>query len=273
MRNAILLLLATLTLGSAAAQQSGVTRVFSDNEELRYVVSYRARLVPNTEVATVVFKVSPDTVGETPALRIYANGTVMKFFRWFFDMSDTYNTWLDRNTLRPLRFNSNLKEGGYRFSSSFQYDWQAMEARTSYRKNDMSKDERRTIPLSETSYDGIALFFNLRNMDESLLTEGREQTLELLLQDTVRTVHYTYRGREVKKIKGLGNVRTLKFTLNLVASTGESFEDGTELALWISDDRNRIPLLVETPIRVGSVRARIEGYSNLKYKLDCVIPK
>lgn len=273
MRNTILLLLAILAFDSAAAQDSEASRVFSDDEELRYVVSYRAKLVPNTEVATVVFRVSPDTVGNTPALRIYANGTVMKFFRWFFDMSDTYNTWLDRTTLRPIQASSNIKEGNYRFSSFFNYDWQEMVARTSYRNHKMSEDEHRTIPLGEKSYDGIALFFNLRGMDESLLAEGREQQLQMLLQDTVRTVYYTYRGREIKKIKGLGNVRTLRFTLNLVTSTGESFEDGTELKLWISDDRNRIPLLVETPIRVGSVRARLDGYSNLKYEFDCVIPK
>lgn len=273
MKRALIFLATAAAIWSAAAQTTPPRRVFSENEELRYVVSYKAKLIPNTEVATVVFRVSPDTVGSVPAYKIYANGSVMKFFRWFFDMSDTYHTWLESSTLRPLRFTSDIHEGNYRFTSRFDYDWEEGVARTAYRNLKVSEPRRKVIPIGPETYDGIALFFNLRGTDERLLVQGREQKLSMLLQDTVRTVYYTYRGREVKKIKSLGSARTLKFTLNLVTSTGESFEDGTELTLWISDDRNRIPLLVETPIRVGSVRARLDGYDNLKYDLDCIISK
>ena len=45
----------------------------------------------------------------------------------------------------------------------------------------------------------------------------------------------------------------------------ELFKDGSEFTIWISDDRNKIPLYLESPIRVGSVRVRLLNVSNLKY--------
>lgn len=82
---------------------------------------------------------------------------------------------------------------------------------------------------------------------------------------------YRFLGREVKNIRGTGKFRTLKFRCELATSTGESFEDGSEFTIWISDDRNRIPLYVESPIRVGSIRARLISWKNLKYPLDSKI--
>ena len=52
------------------------------------------------------------------------------------------------------------------------------------------------------------------------------------------------------------------------AETGESFDDGSEFFIWISDDRNKIPIFFESPIRVGSVRAYISSYEGLRYPLE-----
>ncbi|MFY8047100.1 MAG: DUF3108 domain-containing protein [Chitinophagaceae bacterium] len=37
--------------------------------------------------------------------------------------------------------------------------------------------------------------------------------------------------------------------------------------IWISDDRNHIPLRVESPITVGSVKVDMMGFNNLRYPL------
>ena len=95
--------------------------------------------------------------------------------------------------------------------------------------------------------------------------------MNLVLEDTIRPIRYRFLGREVKNIRGTGKFRTLKFRCELATSTGESFEDGSEFTIWISDDRNRIPLYVESPIRVGSIRARLISWKNLKYPLDSKI--
>lgn len=121
------------------------------------------------------------------------------------------------------------------------------------------------MPLSEVSYDAVALFFNLRCEDANSFKVGEVRTLEMVLSDTIRRINFRLAAREVRNIKGLGKFRTLKFVCELATSSGESFKDGSEFTIWISDDRNKIPLYLESPIRVGSVRVRLLNVSNLKY--------
>ncbi len=244
---------------------------FADGEKLTYVVSYKAALIPNTEVAEVVFKTSRARVEGVPTYRIYANAKTFAFFKWFFTLDDTYETWLDVETLRPVKFANDIRENKYRYYSSYQYDWDKMVVNTTYRKLRWPADRYKTMPLSPVSFDALALFYNLRSTDASTFQPGVGRTLEMVLDDTIRRIEYKFLGRETRKIAGLGTFRTLKFSCQLATSSGESFEDGSEFFLWISDDENKIPLYIESPIRVGSIRGKLERYEGLKYKLSSKI--
>ena len=52
---------------------------------------------------------------------------------------------------------------------------------------------------------------------------------------------------------------------------GSVFKGGENLTVWITNDRNKVPVFVETPIIVGSVKVRLQAYDNLKYPLDSKI--
>jgi len=53
----------------------------------------------------------------------------------------------------------------------------------------------------------------------------------------------------------------------VTSAPGESFDEGAQFYIWISDDLNRIPLQMQSPIRVGSVRIRLTGHSGLRHPL------
>ncbi|MDE6710833.1 MAG: DUF3108 domain-containing protein, partial [Alistipes sp.] len=95
--------------------------------------------------------------------------------------------------------------------------------------------------------------------------------LQMILQDTIRSIRYRFLGREVKKIRNIGKFRTLKFDCQLGTSEGYSFTDGTVFFIWISDDDNKIPLYIESPVRVGSINGYISGYKGLKYPLTSLV--
>lgn len=253
-------------LSSASAQKISAEPSFADGEKLMYAVSYKIGFI-NTDVAEVVFITTLTKRNSRPTFNIYANGKVFPKFNWFFDLNDTYISLLDAQSLKPVEFSTELREGKYRFSSHYNYDWRNQTVHTTYRNHKNANPTVRTIPLTSNSLDPLALFYNLRGMDISSFTEGKAERLLLVLEDTVRSVQYSFIGREQRNIKGVGKFNTLKFRCQLATSTGESFEDGSEFTLWISDDQNKIPLYIESPIRVGSIRARITSYQGLKYPL------
>ena len=61
----------------------------------------------------------------------------------------------------------------------------------------------------------------------------------------------------------MGKYKTLKFQPDVIA--GEVFKEDAKMSVWVSDDQNRIPLLIETPVSVGSVKMVIKEYWGLKY--------
>mgnify|MGYP002735142053 CR=1 FL=1 len=90
----------------------------------------------------------------------------------------------------------------------------------------------------------------------------------MVLEDTVRRINYRYIGREEKRIRNQGKFKALRFECQLGTTEGYSFTDGTIFTLWISDDRNKIPLSIESPVRIGSIQAYIYRFKGLKYPLE-----
>ena len=43
------------------------------------------------------------------------------------------------------------------------------------------------------------------------------------------------------------------------------------MTVWVSDDANHIPLRIESPIKVGSVKVDMMGYRNCRYPVSSLI--
>lgn len=276
MKIAILSLITMLMLlpGLSKGQQPDSGLAFAGGESLSFAVSYKAKLIRDSDVGVVTISVAEDRLGGMPTLRVDAYATVIRDFRWFYKMDDYYSSWIDPVEETPLKATANLREGSYRFSSEFIYDWDEMVTNNWWRKHSWEKGriKTKTISLEEGTMDGVSRFYTLRSTDLSDLKPGDSRTINLLLEDTVRKINYKYFGPEIKNVPGLGKVKTLKFSCQLATQQGESFEDGMEFFLWLSDDPNRVPVYLESPIRVGSVRARLTGYKGLKYSAQSVLP-
>ncbi len=253
-------LLCLLLALPAAAQ------LYQPGEVLSYRVSYKAKMFPNTEVATVQISTATEELDGETYYRVEGYGRTLPTYRWFFPIDDRYIVWADTLTLRTRFFESDVHEGEYTFTSRYRYDWPAMRVHTRWQKR-KNPENRKTMALTPGSMDPVSLYFNMRTLDPADFREGESRVLEMLLQDTVRYLKYRFMGREEKKIRTMGRFRTLKFMCQIGTSDGYSFTDGSEFTLWISDDQNKIPLYIESPIRVGSIQAYITAYKGLKYPL------
>ncbi|MDR2937197.1 MAG: DUF3108 domain-containing protein [Rikenellaceae bacterium] len=264
------LFLPALLLWSAAGAQAQQTVAglpatpYQVGEKLTYSASYSLSFI-NTDVGEVIFSVTSGKLNGKPVYHFNATAVTYPFYRTFFDMRDVYDSWVDQETLKPLYMKSNIKEGGYRFTSEVNYDWVQMRGYSKWRNLKRPSYTHKVLPLTSGCMDGVSLFYSLRSIDASAMSPGQRGQVELLLEDTVRKINYRFIGRETRAIAGLGTCKTMKFSAELATSTGEAFADGTEFFIWFSDDKNQIPLYVETPIRVGSVKVRLIKWEALRY--------
>jgi hypothetical protein len=246
---------------------SVVAQVLHPGERLDYVVAYRAKLIPNTEMATVTVQTSLDSLDGRPTYRVMGNGRIMPSYRWFFNIDDRYDIWVDTLSKRTLRFESNIREGDYTFRSHYRYDWDSLQVHTWAQSRQRAPREK-TMPLSERSMDPVSSYFNLRSIEPDTLVAGRHYDLEMVLEDTIKVLKFRLMGREECRVPQKGRFRTLHLRCTLGTSEGFSFTDGSEFDIWITDDRNKFPVMLSSPIRIGSIRAYITDYRGLKYPLD-----
>ncbi len=261
-------LLLLISLLTAAARLSA--QLYHPGEVLQYRVSYKARMFPNTEVGAVEVKtVETDLEGRRLYL-VEGIGRTLPTYRWFYNMEDVYRIWIDPDDLRTQLFTSDIREGDYTFESRFVYVWADSVVHTRWRSRQRPFAEKH-MTLTDESMDAVSLFFNLRSARAEDFVEGEPRSLQMVLQDTIRHLNYNFLGRENKKIRNIGKFKTLKFNCQLGTTEGYSFTDGTVFTIWISDDENKIPLYIESPVRVGSINAYISGFRNLKYPLTSLI--
>lgn len=246
-------------------------RAFQEGEKLRFGVKYSASIF-NISVADVDFHTTKERYFGKQSFRINAVARTKPFFNMFFKMEDTYDSWLVPETLRPMKASCNIEEGSYRFKSFIVFNWKKYQASTSGRNLRSGASSKKTLSISDCSADALTMFYMLRSADLSKMREGNEKVLNLVFEDTLHNVRLKYLGRDVISVDGMGDqVKSLKFTCQLASTDGEGYDGGDEFLIWLSDDRNRIPLYLESPIRVGKVFAKIEAWEGLKYPLDCVV--
>lgn len=260
------LIFATLPLNNASAQ------LFHEGEVLYYRAAYRAKLVPNTEVGEVTVSTKCDTLNGKEVFRVIGNGRTLPFFRWFFNMNDTYNIWVDKETKRTQRFESDIREDKYTFRSNYRYVWDSMRVHTwSQRRNNTPRTK--TMTLTKESMDAVSLYFNLRSVDLESFRAGEHHRLDMVLEDTIRSLRYRFIKRDTIKVPRVGRFATMKFACTIGSSEEFSFTDGTEFFIWITEDENKIPVMLSSPVRVGEVRAYLRSTQGLKYPLSSLIEK
>lgn len=265
------LLAASAIFGTIPTRAQSSPVPFGDGENLPYTVSYRAKLIPPINMMRVSLRTVGENLGGAPHYHVIGNGRTTGGVSGIFSLNDTFHTWLDGRTLLPSRMTSDQHEDNYHFRATYNYDWQAMRVSNVRRNAKWDSDLYAEIPLRENSGDALSLFFRMRALDLQSLSPGVEYPLDLVLGEGTRPIAFRYLGREELKIRRTGTFRALKFVCTMATEDGSTFEEGMAFTIWISDDANKIPLLIDCPIRIGRVRVTLtEGYRVL-HPMDSLV--
>jgi len=112
--------------------------------------------------------------------------------------------------------------------------------------------------------DVLSAIYYARNIDFNKYKPEDKIPFSMFLDNEVHNLYIKYEGKETIKTK-YGKFRAIKFKPLLVKGT--MFAGGEKMTVWVSDDPNHIPLRIESPIVVGSVKVDMMQYRNLRYPL------
>jgi hypothetical protein len=237
---------------------------FRPGEEARYRISYNW-FVLWTDVGEVRFSVKDSKVSGIPCLHLLAVGATYKSWDWFFKVRDRYESWVDPETLKPIVFNRDVYEGGYTIKHRYVFNHRKGLAYTQTQNND--KPARRdTFSITDCTFDLVSVLYYVRNIDYSGYRVNDTIPITILLDNEIYNIYFRYLGTEKKKIKKLGEIDCMKFSAMLIQ--GSVFKGGEKMFLWVTNDKNRIPVYIESPIIIGSVRGTLVDIKGNKYPVE-----
>jgi hypothetical protein len=91
----------------------------------------------------------------------------------------------------------------------------------------------------------------------------------MLVDKQVDDLYFRYLGTEIVKTRNGKKYRCQKVSVYLLQ--GDFFPEGEYMKIWFTDDRNHVPVQVETEILIGSVKALLLETKSLKYPLTSLI--
>ena len=185
-----------------------------------------------------------------------------------FKVRDYFESKVDTATLLPTHFKREVEEGNYiRFDSiSFNQDEHFVKE---YIGKERASAKEQAFTLDHCAHDLLSIIYALRNTDVDVLSPGDELPMDVFFDKELFSLNLVYADyHEKKKIRDLGDYSVSVFQPTLV--TGNVFTEEAVMNIYISDDDNKIPLLIESPVTVGSVKAVLSSYEGLKYPLEKV---
>lgn len=204
------------------------------------------------------FNSSLSTIDNRPVYHIIGEGKTYSFYDNFFKVRDRYETFIDTATLQPYKFIRNINEGGFKKYENVTFNKVTNTAVTN----------TGVYKVPSCVQDVISSIYYARNIDFDKYKPGDRIPFTLFLDKELFSMYIRYMGKETIKTK-YGKFRTIKFKPLLIK--GSIFEGGEKMTVWVSDDNNKIPVRIESPISVGSIKVDMMSYRNLRHPLSSLV--
>ncbi|MDD3875903.1 MAG: DUF3108 domain-containing protein [Bacteroidales bacterium] len=233
---------------------------FGKGEKITYRAYYDSFLTGNVNAGEASLEIQRESkvVAGRNTMHVVGLGKTKGLFNLFFKVVNRYETFIDERAIVPLLFIRRTDEGGYKISQDVTFNQYTHKAISN----------TATVNVVENVQDIISAFYYARTMDASHLSVGDEIPINFFLDDSVYVTKIIYEGVENVNIR-LGTFRCLRFKPMVL--TGTVFKQPYPMTLWISDDKNKIPVLAQSGILVGSVKLELMKYSGLRNPLTSKI--
>lgn len=243
--------------------------VFYSGEHITYEGAYNWGPIW-LKAGWATFSTQKSKLDENEYFHIVGEGKTYKSYDWFFKVHDIYQSYVDTNTMLPYRFQRDVNEGGHRINNKYTFNHNENEVWVHYRKtNDRLKMEEETISIPNCTQDVLSAVLFVRNLDYDGLNKGDEIDFTIMIDAEVFDVSIVYHGIEKKKVRKNEKFHCHKITFDLIPGT--IFAEKQTMTIWATADKNKLPVLVESPLSIGKAKFYLKSYEGLQYPLSSVI--
>ncbi|WP_281238517.1 DUF3108 domain-containing protein [Flavobacterium praedii] len=248
MKKIIIFSLLLFTLGFDTQKDEA----FSSGEYLKFRVHYG---IINAGYATI--EVKDATLNDQAVFHVIGKGYSTGMTKFFFNVEDIYESYIDKSTRNPYRFVRKINEGGYTKNQEGFFNQKTNKVLV----KDYKHKTEKTFDFPKNVQDILSSFYYLRNYPNvNKIKIGESVIIDMFFDNETTKFKLKFIGREDIKTK-FGVVSTMIF--RPLVQSGRIFKEEESLTIWISDDYNKIPIRIKANLLVGSLKADLEEYKGL----------
>ena len=199
--------------------------------------------------------------------KLTATGETYASYEWFFKVRDRYESYINKETLLPRKAVREIHEGNYDLYEYIEFD-QATRTGITYRghSHEEAMAQGKAFAAETCLHDVLSSIYYMRNSQLDEVRPNSTIPLSVIMSHEIYPLDVRMLGKEEdKKIKGLGRFDVFELVPQLVA--GDVFNEDSEMRVWASTDGNHVPLTIESPVSVGSVKAVLKSHERLRHPL------
>lgn len=174
-------------------------------------------------------------------------------FDLFFKVRDRYETYIDDKSIVPWIFLRHVNEGGYKIDQSYVFN---------HYSEKVNVGEGEMFNIEPNMQDMLSAFYAARNLDLGAAKPGEVYAINCFMDKEVWPLKIKFIGRETITTD-LGTFKCLKY--RPIMQQGRIFKREEDLNIWITDDKNHIPILGQADVLVGSIKAELKSYKGLAH--------
>jgi hypothetical protein len=221
---------------------------FKRGEVLSFRVHYG---IIDAGKATLTVTDEQKELGGRKTFHVVGLGTSKGTFDWFFKVRDRYETYIDEKALVPWLFVRRIQEGGYKCSQDYIFN---------HFNQKVSVGEGKVFNIEPNMQDMLSAFYQARNLDLSNAKPGDHFALKCFVDNEIWPLEFKFIARETVETDA-GTFKCLKF--RPIVQKGRVFKKEEDLNVWITDDKNHIPVKGQADVLVGSIKMELTDYSGL----------
>lgn len=228
---------------------------FGTGETLKYKVHYGPLNAAEAEV-----QLAPDIhyVNNRPCYRANVFGRTVGSFNFFIRIRNTWRSYIDTSLILPHKYYRSAEEGKYRRKENVTFNHANHTALVEI-------PQPLHLKVPENIQDVVSGFYFLRTLDFDRYRVGDVIRLKGYYFKKVYDMQVIYQGRESVETKA-GYFKAFKLVPKMPDS--DLFAGENSVSIYISDDKNKIPVLIKANLLMGAVKLDLYQYGGLKYPLN-----
>lgn len=265
MRRLILFFLIFLC-GNASAQEHTKSvfknEVFNLGEELTFKITLLGFNVG--QMVTKVDKTHHKLLGKQ-CYKVDGLANTSDWISWVSKVNDTWTGYMDTTHFLTRASSRNIREGRYKKDEWVTYDQELKKASVQVVDKKTGKyKEAKHYDMPQNATDLVGGFMYLRFLDYDKAKKGDTLRINGFFEDAGYTLKIIYKGKDFVKTK-VGKIPC--HLLAPVMPNNSLFDGKNSISIWISDDKNKIPVKISAKMFIGHAGIELTNFKGLKNSL------